>query len=130
MNFIVFKSVAILASAKWKINVQWILNGNIYIYFFLGLNDYSPRSTIFPNRFLPRRKLRVEQFHRRLRNWCWHSAIAILAPLAIAASRPGFSRASLRCLRRSVAWIAGSIYIIPGVSGDMLFGSPAFAIPL
>lgn len=29
---------------------------------------YSPRSTILPNKFLPRRKLRVEQFHRRFLN--------------------------------------------------------------
>lgn len=70
---------------------------------------YSPRSTILPKRFLPRRKLRVEQFHRRLRNWCWHSVMAIFAPFAIAASTPGFSRASRRCFRLSVAWIAGSI---------------------
>lgn len=90
----------------------------------------SPRSTILPKRFLPRRKLRVEQFHRRFLNWCWHSEMAMLAPFAIAASTPGFSRASRRCFRRSVAWIAGSIYTCTGVTGEMLFGSPAFAMPL
>lgn len=90
----------------------------------------SPRSTILPKRFLPRRKLRVEQFHRRFRNWCWHSVMAMLAPFAIAASTPGFSRASRRCFRLSVAWMAGSMYTWTGVTGEMLFGSPAFAIPL
>lgn len=90
----------------------------------------SPRSTILPKRFLPRRKLRVEQFHRRFLNWCWHSAIAIFAPFAIAARTPGFSRASRRCFRRRVAWIAGSMYTWTGVTGEMLFGSPAFAMPL
>lgn len=92
--------------------------------------QHSPRSTIFPNRFLPRRKFRVEQFHRRLRNWCWHSEMAILAPLTNAAKTPGFSRTKRRCFRRSVVCTAGSMYMMPDVSGDILFGSPTFAIPL
>ena len=91
---------------------------------------YSPRSTILPKRFLPHRKFLVEQFHRRFRNWCWHSMMAIFAPFAIAARTPGFSRASRRCFLRSVAWMAGSIYTWTGVTGEILLGSPAFAIPL
>lgn len=102
-----------------------LMRDNNYYYFF-----YSPRSTILPKRFFPRRKLRVEQFHRRFLNWCWHSAIAMFAPFAIAARTPGFSRASLLCFRLRVAWIAGSIYTWTGVTGEILFGSPAFAMPL
>lgn len=89
-----------------------------------------PLSTIFPNKFFPLKKFLVEQFHLLYLNWCWHSATAMLAPLATAASTPGFSRANLRCLRLRVACTAGSIYSTPGDSGDKLFGSPAFAIPL
>lgn len=89
-----------------------------------------PRSTIFPNKFLPRKKFRVEQFHRRFRNWCWHSLMAIFALLTSAANTPGFSRTSRRCFRRSVVCTAGSMYMMPDVSGEMLFGSPTFAMPL
>lgn len=89
-----------------------------------------PRSTIFPNKFFPRKKFRVEQFHRRFRNWCWHSLIAILALLTSAANTPGFSLTKRRCFRRNVVWTAGSIYMIPDVNGDILFGSPTFAMPL
>lgn len=56
--------------------------------------------------------------------------MAKLAPLTSAAKTPGFSRTSRRCLRRSVVWMAGSMYIMPVVNGDMLFGSPTFAMPL
>lgn len=92
--------------------------------------SYVPRSTILPNRFFPRKKFFVEQFHRRLRNWCWHSEMARFAPLTSAANTPGFSRTSRRCLRRSVVCIAGSMYTMFDVSGDILFGSPTFAMPL
>lgn len=51
-------------------------------------------------------------------------------PLAIAANTPGLSRAKRRCFRLSVACIAGSMYIVPGDRGEILFGSLAFAIPL
>lgn len=90
----------------------------------------SPLSTIFPNKFLPNKKFLVEQFHRRFRNWCWHSDIAKFAPLTSADKTPGFSRTRRRCFRRNVLCIAGSIYIIPDVSGEILLGSPTFAIPL
>lgn len=89
-----------------------------------------PLSTIFPNKFLPRRKFRVEQFHRRFRNWCWHSLMAMFALLTSAANTPGFSRTSRLCFRRSVVCTAGSMYMMPDVSGEMLFGSPTFAMPL
>lgn len=91
---------------------------------------HLPLSTILPNRFFPLKKFLVEQFHLLYLNWCWHSATAILAPLATAASTPGFSLASRRCFLLNVACTAGSIYSTPGDSGDKLFGSPAFAIPL
>lgn len=93
-------------------------------------NFNSPLSTIFPKRFFPRRKFLVEQFHRRFRNWCWHSEMARLAPLTRADRTPGFSRTNLRCFRRSVVWMAGSMYMMPDVSGEMLFGSPTLAMPL
>lgn len=91
---------------------------------------YLPRSTILPNRFLPRKKFFVEQFHLRFRNWCWHSEMARLAPLTSAARTPGFSRTSRRCFRRSVEWMAGSKNATLAVNGDILFGSPTFAMPL
>lgn len=91
---------------------------------------YLPRSTILPKRFFPRKKFLVEQFHRRFRNWCWHSEIAKLAPLTRAAKTPGFSRTNRRCFLRNVECMAGSIYIMPDVNGDILFGSPTLAIPL
>lgn len=56
--------------------------------------------------------------------------MALLAPLAIAANRPGFSRAKRCCLRRNVASTDESIKRTPGDKGDKLFGSPAFAMPL
>lgn len=56
--------------------------------------------------------------------------MAMFAPFAIAARTPGFSRASRRCFLLSVACIAGSIYTWTGVTGEILFGSPALAIPL
>lgn len=57
--------------------------------------------------------------------------MAIFAPFAIAAKTPGFSRANRRCFRRKVDWNAGSMYMCVGVIiGEMLFGSPAFAMPL
>lgn len=90
----------------------------------------SPLSTILPNRFFPRRKFLVEQFHRRLRNWCWHSAIAWFAPLATAINTPGFSLANLRCFLLKVAYTVGSMWREAGDIGKKLFGSPAFAIPL
>lgn len=89
-----------------------------------------PLSTILPNKFFPLRKFLVEQFHLLCLNWCWHSATAMLAPLATADRTPGFSLASLRCFRLNVAWTAGSMYKTPGDKGAKLFGSPAFAMPL
>lgn len=90
---------------------------------------HLPLSTILPNRFFPLRKFLVEQFHRRLRNWNWHSRMAWLAPLLTATSTPGFSRASRRCLRRRLAYTVGSMVdSMPGLIGSRLFGSPAFAI--
>lgn len=91
---------------------------------------HLPLSTILPNRFFPLKKFLVEQFHLLYLNWCWHSATAMLAPFATAASTPGFSLASRRCFLLNVACTAGSIYSTPGDNGDRLFGSPAFAIPL
>ena len=91
---------------------------------------YLPRSTIFPNRFLPRRKLRVEQFQRRFLNWCWHSLMAKLAPLTRAPNTPGLSRTKRRCFLLSVVCMAGSTYIIPELMGEILFGSPTLAMPL
>lgn len=89
-----------------------------------------PLSTIFPNRFLPLRKLRVEQFHRRFRNWCWHSLIAKLAPLTRAPKTPGLSRTKRRCFLLKVVCMAGSTYIMPELMGEILFGSPTLAMPL
>lgn len=80
--------------------------------------------------FFPLRKFLVEQFHLLYLNWCWHSATAMLAPLATADKTPGFSLASLLCFRLRVEWIAGSMIRTPGDIGDRLFGSPALAIPL
>lgn len=91
---------------------------------------HLPLSTILPNRFFPLKKFLVEQFHLLYLNWCWHSATAMLAPFATAASTPGFSLASRRCFLLSVACTAGSMYRTPGDNGDKLFGSPALAIPL
>lgn len=99
-------------------------------YKILNTCSYIPRSTILPNRFLPRKKFFVEQFHLRFRNWCWHSEIARFAPLTNAANTPGFSRTKRRCLRRSVVCMAGSMYTMLDVNGDILFGSPTFAMPL
>lgn len=90
---------------------------------------HLPLSTILPNRFFPLRKFFVEQFHRRLRNWNWHSKMAWLAPLLTATSTPGFSLASRRCLRRRLAYTVGSMVdSMPGLIGRRLLGSPAFAI--
>jgi hypothetical protein len=96
----------------------------------LFYNINLPLSTIFPKRFLPRRKFFVEQFHRLFRNWNWHSWMAWLAPLATATKTPGFSRTRRRCFRRRMRWTAGSMYRAPGVWGSKLLGSPALAIPL
>ncbi|KAI9586114.1 hypothetical protein GQX74_001961 [Glossina fuscipes] len=52
------------------------------------------------------------------------------APLTNAPSTPGLSRTKRLCLRRKVLCIAGSIYIILELMGDILFGSPTFAMPL
>lgn len=106
-----------------NVRCQWNLRVN-------HTNYYIPRSTILPNKFFPRKKFFVEQFHRRLRNWCWHSEMARFAPLTSAANTPGFSRTSRRCLRRSVVCMAGSMYTMFDVNGDILFGSPTFAMPL
>lgn len=92
--------------------------------------NYIPRSTILPNRFLPRKKFFVEQFHLRFRNWCWHSEMASFAPLTSAWRTPGFSRTNRRCLRRNVVCMAGSMYTTLDVNGEILFGSPTFAMPL
>jgi hypothetical protein len=54
----------------------------------------------------------------------------MLAPFEIAARIPGFSLANLRCFRLKVVCMAGSTNKCEGVTGDILFGSPAFAIPL
>lgn len=56
--------------------------------------------------------------------------MARFAPLTNAANTPGFSRTSRRCLRRNVVCIAGSMYTMLDVNGDILFGSPTFAMPL
>lgn len=57
--------------------------------------------------------------------------MAIFAPFEIAAKTPGFSRANRRCFRLKVDWNAGSMYKCVGVIiGEILFGSPAFAMPL
>lgn len=69
---------------------------------------YLPRSTIFPNRFFPRKNDFVEQFHCRLRNWCWHSLMAMLIPFSSDLFTPGFSPTSRLCFRRSVLPISGS----------------------
>lgn len=89
-----------------------------------------PRSTIFPNRFLLVKKFLVEQFQRRLRNWCWHSCNAIFTPRLIACNTPGFSRIKRLCLLRNNINDDESINIRPGVVGAKLLGSPALAIPL
>lgn len=98
--------------------------------FCLDVCYNSPLSTILPKRFLPRRKFLVEQFHLLCLNWCWHSVTAILAPFATALRTPGFSLARRLCFRRNDSCIVGSMYKTPGDTGDKLFGSPAFAIPL
>lgn len=56
--------------------------------------------------------------------------MARLAPLTRAANTPGFSRTNRRCLRRSVVCMAGSMYTMLDVNGDILLGSPTFAMPL
>lgn len=91
---------------------------------------YSPRSTIFPNRFFPRKKFFVVQFHLRFLNWYWHSCIAWLAPFAMAWSTPGFSLTNFCCFFLKVLWIDVPYMGMPGAKGDKLFGSPAFAMPL
>lgn len=94
-----------------------------------------PRSTIFPKRLRPRWKSLVGQFQRRFLNWCLHSEMACLAPLATATTTPGWSRTSRRCLRLSVACTSGSKYEFVIEFSLMefetrLLGSPARAIPL
>lgn len=56
--------------------------------------------------------------------------MAKFAPLTSAAKTPGFSRTRRRCLRLSVVCTAGSMYTMLDVNGDILFGSPTFAMPL
>ena len=75
------------------------------------------------------------QFQRRFLNWCLHSVIACLAPLATATTTPGWSRTRRRCLRRNVACTSGSKYeLVIEFSliefETRLLGSPALAIPL
>lgn len=106
------------------------------IYFFFVFTKitnrlrYLPLSTILPNKFLPRIKFLVEQFHLWFRNWYWHSYIAKFAPLAIADSNPTFSRTKRLCFLLSVLCTEESIKATPGDIGDKLLGSPAFAMPL
>lgn len=92
--------------------------------------QYSPLSTIFPNKFFPLRIFLVEQFHRWFLNWYWHSYMAWFAPLAIADKSPGFSRTKRLCFLLRVLWTEESIRATPGDIGDRLLGSPALAIPL
>lgn len=55
----------------------------------------------------------------------------MLAPRTNADSTPGCSRTNRRCFRRSVEWIAGSMYMTAfEFKGAMLLGSPTFAMPL